>query len=45
MDWNITAGRPVYVQLIEQLQQMHALGMTPAEVEARLRETEASEKE
>ena len=108
MDWNITAGRPVYVQLIEQLelalvtgefppgsrippvrelaasagvnpntmqraagrtvtanddilqalrrkraatlardflQQMHALGMTPAEVEALLRETEASEKE
>ena len=27
------------------LQQMHALGMTPAEVEALLRETEASEKE
>lgn len=123
MDWNITAGRPVYVQLIEQLelalvtgefppgsrippvrelaasagvnpntmqralqdlesrgllqaqrtagrtvtanddilqalrrkraatlardflQQMHALGMTPAEVEALLRETEESEKE
>ena len=119
MDWNITAGRPVYVQLIEQLelalvtgefppgsrippvrelaasagvnpntmqralqdlesrgllqaqrtvtasddilqalrrkraatlardflQQMHALGVTPAEVEALLRETEASEKE
>ena len=123
MDWNITAGRPVYVQLIEQLelalvtgefppgsrippvrelaasagvnpntmqralqdlesrgllqaqrtagrtvtanddilqalrrkraatlaqdflQQMRALGMTPAEVEALLRETEASEKE
>lgn len=123
MDWNITAGRPVYVQLIEQLelalvtgefppgsrippvrelaasagvnpntmqralqdlesrgllqaqrtagrtvtanddilqalrrkraatlardflQQMHALGMAPAEVEALLRETEASEKE
>ena len=123
MDWNITAGRPVYVQLIEQLelalvtgefppgsrippvrelaasagvnpntmqralqdlesrgllqaqrtagrtvtanddilqalrrkraatlardllQQMHALGTTPAEVEALLRETEASEKE
>ena len=123
MDWNITAGRPVYVQLIEQLelalvtgefppgsrippvrelaasagvnpntmqralqdlesrgllqaqrtagrtvtanddilqalrrtraatlardflQQMRALGMTPAEVETLLRETEASEKE
>lgn len=29
----------------EFLQQMHALGMSPAEVEALLRETEASEKE
>ena len=109
MNWNITAGRPVYVQLIEQLelalvagefppgsriptmqralqdlesrgllqaqrtagrtvtandtvlqalrrkraatlardflQQMHALGMTAAEVETLLRETETSEKE
>ena len=93
MNWNITAGRPVYVQLIEQLelalvagefspgsrippvrelaadagvndtvlqplrrkraatlardflQQMHALGMTAAEVETLLRKTETSEKE
>lgn len=49
MNWNITAGRPVYVQLVEQLElalvageflhQMHALGLTETEIETLLRET------
>ena len=29
MEWNITAGRPVYVQLIEQLEQALAAGEYP----------------
>lgn len=29
MDWNITAGRPVYVQLIEQLEQAIVTGEYP----------------
>ena len=29
MEWNITAGRPVYVQLMEQLEQALAAGVYP----------------
>lgn len=29
MDWNITAGRPVYVQLVEQLEQALVAGVFP----------------
>ena len=29
MEWNITAGRPVYVQLMEQLEQALAAGVFP----------------
>ena len=47
MNWNITAGRQVYVQLVEQLElalvageflhQVEALGLPEAEVETLLR--------
>ena len=30
MEWNITAGRPVYLQLIEQLQLAIVTGALPA---------------